>query len=401
MVRSFALVVMAAVTLLSAPEVRAGRRHDGRRCRKDAQCLSGNCCDGRCSPESATCDADFGLAMLGVDAASKPTGQPKPPPAEKCKNGTSCGVCGVCVKGRCTGGDTGRCNSACKACSPDGSACVDVPDGSAAASEYYGCGPDHGTGGLACCSGDCVDTSIDMNNCGACGNACTDGKSCHEIAIGVMGCTCRDWETECNGMCVDLKRDPDNCGQCGHVCASGSCENGACTCGQAGCGPCEACNYPGLCQSTCGAGQTCCGNDGCVDTDFDPNNCGACGNACGPGKTCCGGGCVDTKTDSSNCGLCGSECQGDTTCQNGLCLPDSCPEPWFSCGVSYPPHVTDVCCLPGNQCCIGGRNTSCYSEGTCCVTAIGDAAVCAPGMHCCPNSINVPCVPDGFACPPS
>src|SRR5205814_10650193 len=120
MVRSSILVLMAALTLLSAPEIRAGRRHEGRRCRKDTQCLSGTCCNGRCSPQSASCNEATGLAALvAVDRGSEPgaapgsTGYAKPPPSEKCtgKN-TFCGACGVCKKGRCTGGETGRC-SAC------------------------------------------------------------------------------------------------------------------------------------------------------------------------------------------------------------------------------------------------------------------------------------------------
>src|SRR5262245_48506531 len=64
MVRSFTLVLMAALTLLSAPEVHAGRRHDGHRCRRDAECLSGTCCNGRCSPQSACANELAGPAAL-------------------------------------------------------------------------------------------------------------------------------------------------------------------------------------------------------------------------------------------------------------------------------------------------------------------------------------------------
>src|SRR6188768_4458256 len=136
MTRSFTFVLMAVLTLASVPEVHAGRRHDGRRCRKDAQCLSGTCFDGRCSPTSMG-----GHELAGLTAAA---GKTKPPPPEKCTgNGTSCGTCGICKKGRCTGGDTGKCD-ACQVCTDDGSACIAAPDGSAAASQYYGCGPDHG-----------------------------------------------------------------------------------------------------------------------------------------------------------------------------------------------------------------------------------------------------------------
>src|SRR5262245_12991410 len=91
MVRSFTLVLMAALTLLSAPEVHAGRRHDGHRCRRDAECLSGTCCNGRCSPQSACANELAGPAALvtggggrGGDAAPNPTGTSKPPASNKC-----------------------------------------------------------------------------------------------------------------------------------------------------------------------------------------------------------------------------------------------------------------------------------------------------------------------------
>src|SRR5207248_11647605 len=158
----------------------------------DAQCLGGTCCNGRCSPQPAGCNDAAGLAALVVvdrgsepEAAPSSTGYAKPPPSEKCTGkGTSCGACGVCTKGRCTGGDTGRCGS-CKICSQDGSACIGVPDGSGSGPNgYYSCGPD-ALGGLTCCSGSCVDTLSSIDNCGACGNACAGGKLCQEIAIGV------------------------------------------------------------------------------------------------------------------------------------------------------------------------------------------------------------------------
>jgi len=392
MVRSFTVVLIAALTLLSAPEVHAGRRHDGHRCRRDAQCLSGTCCNRRCSSQSASCDERAGLAAAA--------GQAKPPAGEKCTgNGTYCGKCGVCRKGRCTGGDNGNCG-ACQVCSPDGSACSAVPDGSAAASEYYGCGPDHGVGGLSCCGGDCVDISLDINNCGACGNACTDGKSCHEIAIGVWGCTCRDWETECKGGCADLQRDPNNCGRCGRVCPSGDCANGVCYCGGTfgdTCGPCETCNKDAnQCEpTTCGGGQACCGS-GCVDTQTDPNNCGACGNTCGAGQMCCGGGCVDTATDSNNCGSCGNVCLGGDTCQNGLCIGSACPAPqWRSCGTI---GATTYCELQGTKCCIGAREATGCGDGTKCAANL-DAYCCPVDYTICGIWAGYPCVPPGSPCP--
>jgi hypothetical protein len=365
MVRSFMLVLMVALTLLSAPEVRAGRRHVGRRCRKDAQCLSGTCCNGRCSPQSACSNELAGLAALvtggpggELDAAPKPTGQGKPPAPEKCRNGFDCGTCGVCKKGRCTGGETGRCSS-CQICSQDGSACIGVPDGSGSGpGGYYGCGPD-ALGGLQCCGGDCVDTRGNIDNCGACGNACTGGTSCQYMAGGGVGCRCRDWETECNGTCANLQTDPNNCGKCGHVCASGSCDNGVCEClswcdgsghcggGQADCGPCETCNNGACLPTTCGGGQICCGA-GCVDTQTDPSNCGACGTVCPAGQDCVQGAC------QSRCPPATTDCEGIWCCNEGmLCVHNEytgaplCCVPgfglyWDCVRLGYPL----ICCMP-------------------------------------------------------
>jgi len=342
MVRSCTLVLVAALTLLSAPEVHAGRRHGGHPCRRDAECLSGTCCNGRCSSQSASCDERAGLAAAA--------GQAKPPAGERCTGkGTWCGACGVCIKGRCTGGDTGRC-SACQVCSGDGSACIAVPDGSGVASEYYSCGPD-AYGGLWCCGGRCVDTLSSIDNCGACGNACTEGTSCHKMAGGGVGCRCRDWETACNGTCANLQTDPNNCGQCGHVCPSGDCANGVCYCGGSPggtCGPCETCNKTtNQCEpKTCGAGQICVGgtcqdpcgpceelvNNVCVPIDTGGVPCcewqGA-GHLCGPGEQCAAWGCCAggdevclTPSGGVQC------CNGGLTCQAGRCC---IPVPYPDC----------------------------------------------------------------------
>lgn len=62
------------------------------------------------------------------------------------------------------------------------------------------------------CGGDCIDTNADSENCGACGNACGPGQAC------------------CAGSClaVNVAIDPHNCGRCGHDCQGGTCEYGTC-----------------------------------------------------------------------------------------------------------------------------------------------------------------------------
>ena len=68
--------------------------------------------------------------------------------------------------------------------------------------------------GETACSGTCVTTSTDNNNCGSCGHACNTagGESC---IAGVCSCSSG---TDCSGTCVDITTDPNNCGGCGTAC---------------------------------------------------------------------------------------------------------------------------------------------------------------------------------------
>jgi hypothetical protein len=70
----------------------------------------------------------------------------------------------------------------------------------------------------------CVDLQSDLNNCGLCGAACSNGAVC---ANG--GCGCPTWTTNCSGTCSDLQTDSNNCNSCGTECANGFvCTGGAC-----------------------------------------------------------------------------------------------------------------------------------------------------------------------------
>ena len=67
--------------------------------------------------------------------------------------------------------------------------------------------------GLAACSGQCVDLSVDANNCGSCHNAvaplvCRDGLAACENAN----------LTACDGNCVGLAGDYQHCGSCSNDC---------------------------------------------------------------------------------------------------------------------------------------------------------------------------------------
>ncbi|MDP9287417.1 MAG: hypothetical protein M3P08_04385 [Thermoproteota archaeon] len=64
---------------------------------------------------------------------------------------------------------------------------------------------------LHMCGSSSVDLRTDVNNCGACGNACGEGEGCAA------------------GSCIDLLHDTRNCGHVGLACAKGEfCIEGAC-----------------------------------------------------------------------------------------------------------------------------------------------------------------------------
>jgi hypothetical protein len=157
----------------------------------------------------------------------------------------------------------------------------------------------------------CKDVQTDPLNCGACGNACTNGLQC----VGGT-CTCPPGWLSCAGQCTNVQTDTKNCGACGTTCASDKiCGSGVCQC-PSGTAPC---------------------NGICTDTVNDPANCGGCGSACSagldctlgscgcaPGKVACSGQCKDTQTDAANCGACGNACPSGKTCEAGACLSASC-----------------------------------------------------------------------------
>lgn len=71
-----------------------------------------------------------------------------------------------------------------------------------------------------------INLAIDTKNCGACGNACTQGQVCQN---GLCSGGCGNGFTQCGNACTNINTDPANCGGCGKACPQGqTCGNGAC-----------------------------------------------------------------------------------------------------------------------------------------------------------------------------
>jgi CHAP domain/Stigma-specific protein, Stig1 len=330
---------------------------------------------GTCSGGACTCATPYAGVHCEQCAAGYELYPTCSPVAPSCV-GVRCGDCETCSAGRCVAAPSGtRCTddgNACTSDTCDAGRCThpSVPNDCGgrmcgpSPSTCFTCGSPCGPGTLctsagtcmsSCgpgelfCSGRCVMTTTDSNNCGRCGNVCPSGQSC---TGGV--CACSGGRQYCGGACVDTSTDNNHCGGCGVACLSPRrCSSGSCT---LTCAPDEtACSSStcanlsndmsncGACARACASGQTCssgtcvcpgggalCGGS-CVDTSSNGSHCGGCYRSCGAGQTCsggacacssgvlCSGTCVNVNTDGSNCGACGRRCASGQTCLSGVC----------------------------------------------------------------------------------
>jgi len=260
------------------------------------------------------------------------------------------------------------------------------------------CGP-----GTTLCSGQCVNTQRDHQNCGQCGQACKAGQVC---SLGKCTTSCQSGLTDCSGACVNLQTDLKNCGKCaaacnaGQVCSLGKCQlscqpgltdcSGACVNLQtdlSNCGACatackagEVCST-GNCAVSCQTGLTNC-SGACVNLQTDLSNCGACATACKAGEVCsagkcalscqsgltdCSGTCVNLQTDLSNCGACAATCKAGESCKAGKCLL-TCQAGLTDCSGTCINLQTDVL-----NC--GGCGTKCGAGKWCCAGVCRDVLV--------------------------
>lgn len=367
-------------------------------------CMAGSCQVASCTAPFANCDnnpangceantqtslSHCGMCNMGCSFANA---------------GASCNM-GVCALGGCNAG-FGNCDgmnaNGCETpttndpanCGMCGTVCQNAPNAVGACV--------NSTCGLACNAGfnDCdgmaatgceVNTSSNVNHCGACGRACSGtgvaSKSCTNglcdstCDLGFANCTtpaapAMDNGCEQNAANTNLNGEL-NCGGCGNSCNSqgnpaadfecdggnatqkfcacstnseclaggtGTCTaNDTCLCGPAGgpfteCAPGEACGAGNACScnggAACAMGQTCCVSPaGCKDLQTDPQSCGACGHGCAPGFICNNGAC--RCDDANDCNTGGGV---TTACNSGLCQCNGTP-----CGVGER-------CMPNGTC---------------------------------------------------
>jgi hypothetical protein len=106
--------------------------------------------------------------------------------------------------------------------------------------------------GRTLCRGKCYDLQTDRNNCGQCGNVCSESEECQGgTCLGVQGALCSS-QTQCG---YGLTCYQGTCFPCGPIsCFTGCCDaNGKCQPGTTS----EACGSGGLQCDQCGANEGC------------------------------------------------------------------------------------------------------------------------------------------------
>lgn len=245
------------------------------------------------------------------------------------------------------------------------------------------------------------DLSIDILNCGMCGNVCPSSNGTPSCVGGMCYLTCSPGFSNCNANPADgceynnngFSSDPSNCGGCGvacspangtGVCVAGACSLGACSPGYSNCNnnPVDGCEYNNTGFAT------------------DPANCGSCGNQCAAGFVCLAGMCVVSNcpsgfsdcnglpadgceynnngfsNDPANCGGCRLACNlanANSVCMGGACGIGSCAPGYSNCN-GLPADGCEY-----NNSGFGTDTNNCGGCGIACAPANGSGA-CSGGM---------------------
>jgi hypothetical protein len=221
----------------------------------------------------------------------------------------------------------------------------------------------------------------DVNNCGACGNACSvpnGTPSCSASVCGVAACNAG--YVNVSGTCVPALSGQGVSCLSNSACASGSCVDGVC-CNTACNGTCVACSAAkkgGGTDGTCGP----------IKAGTDPDNeCVAqSASSCGTTGSCNGAGACQLWAAGTICQS--ASCSGSTVLTNAFTCNGS--------GTCGPPSPATTNCAP-NTCVLGSCTSNpgptCTFAGDCTTSSSGH--VCLPGG--CGCNLNVDC-PNNTRC---
>ncbi len=252
-----------------------------------------------------------------------------------------------------------------------------------------------GTGvscGMATCS---ISTVTPLSHCtgaGACATPMT--ASCSPYVCGATAC-----KTTCTGdgdcvppftcqgtagsMSCALKKNGLACtAGMGSQCISGNCVDGVC-CGQATCGPCQACNLSGMGTCSGVAAGTPAPTSFCSDQGAS---------SCGTNGKCDGNGQCQTYPDGTTCSQATCPASAATLTMAGTCSMGSCAKQTAAC-LPYFCNGVNACqgMCGGNGDCQTGYY--CAAVGGSCVPTKANGNACVSGSEC--TSTN--CV-DGVCC---
>lgn len=318
-------------------------------------------------------------------------------------NTSHCGTCGnqcssnqTCCDGRCTDilSDVRNCGSCGSVC-PGGDTCNDGRcSGTPLDADYC-----RERFGLGFCHFQCMNYTMDNNNCGCCNCRCPVGKpycvqgECSDdlpaycLGQGLTAC----YAESGTAYCTDLSTSENNCGSCGTSCPSSAiCDNGVCRGRTAYCRE-QSALTPDFCQGNC-YGSDCTGI--CTNLSTDERHCGACSNHCGSYEDClsgtcyegvwgfgclesdqCDGRCTDFMSDDYNCRMCGARCPDRYHCINGTCTDD-----WHLDSYGRDCNVGSGSCPTATLLCDGRWVDRFHDSDNC--EACG--RVCGSEMSCCP-----------------